>query len=91
MVSNTVVLNYKTKKVREDLKVFLENEMAQFDKESIPMKSDILKTKLDETFGKGWNVWIGGHFSGACTCIANTMVEFSYGSENYIVYQSYVG
>lgn len=84
-------LIYKTKYVRDDLKSFVEEVMGEFKDESIPKKSNILKNRLDAQFGKGWNVWIGGHFSGACTCIANTMVEYSDGTLNYIVYQSYVG
>lgn len=91
MVENTVQLDYKTKMVREDIKVFLEEVIGSFTDESIPMKANILKNRLDTSFGKGWNVWIGGHFSGACTCIASTMVEFKYQSMNYIIYQSYVG
>ena len=84
-------LTYKTKLVREDLKGFLEEVMGEFENESIPKKANVLKNRLDAQYGRGWNVWIGGHFSGACTCIANTMVEYSDGTLNYIVYQSYVG
>ncbi|ORD93986.1 hypothetical protein ECANGB1_1280 [Enterospora canceri] len=91
MAEGEIKLEFKDKNAREDLKEFAQECVNKFKSETVPQKANALKTKFDNQFGKGWNVWIGQHLSGSCSCIANTMLEFSDGTINFIIYQTYVG
>ena len=90
MATEEIKLTFKTKQIREDLKLFIINCIKEFESETLPQKSLVFKNKLDNQFGKGWNVWLGKHLTGACSCITNTMLEFTDGNIYYVIYQTYV-
>lgn len=67
------VLNVScNEEILEHIQKLIDEQKVQ---ESSQKFCKLLKKSLDKNFGKEWNVFIGGHFSGAVGAIENGYVE----------------
>lgn len=72
----------------------LEHCLNEIDKYKVSDSSQTfcvkLKDSLDSKFNKHWNVFVGGHFAGACSFVDNTYMELMLtDSIRLVVFQSY--
>ncbi|EPR78008.1 dynein light chain like protein [Spraguea lophii 42_110] len=50
------------------------------------LTNDIYK-KMEKTYGTGWNVFVGGYFSGCCTYEENHYAEFQVGKNRAVIFK----
>ncbi|RVD91736.1 dynein light chain 1 [Tubulinosema ratisbonensis] len=49
-----------------------------------------LKCKMEEQFGKGWNVFVGEHFCGVCSYEEDTLVQVKVGYMMVLIFKTYI-